>query len=150
MSVAERADTYGIHHWQILWSNYRKLAWVGFDIYTRILLPEAFYTRSSAFSSRLPDHKSDFHLCAILSNPVQSFFPFLFAHSLLILFIPIISRRVHLHRVKIIQIRSHFWSVFSCIRTEYRKILTRNNSVFGYILRSVNSPFVTPFKICVS
>ena len=25
-----------------------------------------------------------------------------------------------------------FWSVFSCIRTEYRKIRTRNNSAFGH------------------
>ena len=31
MSVAESADTYGIHHWRILWSSYRKLAWVGFE-----------------------------------------------------------------------------------------------------------------------
>ena len=31
MSVAEWADTYGIHHWRILWSSYRKLAWVGFE-----------------------------------------------------------------------------------------------------------------------
>ena len=30
MSVAEWANTYGIHHWQILWSRYRKWAWVGF------------------------------------------------------------------------------------------------------------------------
>ena len=29
-----------------------------------------------------------------------------------------------------------FWSVFSCIRTEYRKIRTRNNSVFGHFSRS--------------
>ena len=31
MSVAEWANTYSIHHWQILWSRYRKLAWVGFE-----------------------------------------------------------------------------------------------------------------------
>ena len=31
MSVAEWVDTYGIHHRRILWSSYRKLAWVGFD-----------------------------------------------------------------------------------------------------------------------
>ena len=31
MSVVEWADTYGIHHWRILWSSYRKLAWVGFE-----------------------------------------------------------------------------------------------------------------------
>ena len=28
MSVAEWADTDGIQHWPILWSSYRKLAWV--------------------------------------------------------------------------------------------------------------------------
>ena len=33
------------------------------------------------------------------------------------------------HCVKSVQIRSYFWSVFSCIRT-------RNNSVFGHFLRS--------------
>ena len=32
MSVAEWVDTYGIHHWRIVWSSYRKLAWVGFDL----------------------------------------------------------------------------------------------------------------------
>ena len=31
-----------------------------------------------------------------------------------------------------VQIRSYFWSVFSYIRIEYRKIRTRNNSVFGH------------------
>ena len=41
------------------------------------------------------------------------------------------------HCVKIVQIRRYFWSIFSCIRTEYRKIQTRNNSVFGHFSRSV-------------
>ena len=40
------------------------------------------------------------------------------------------------HCVKSVQIRGYFWSVFYCIRTEYRKIRTRNNSVFGHISRS--------------
>ena len=40
------------------------------------------------------------------------------------------------HCVKRVQIRSHFWSVFSCIRTEYRIIRTRNNSVSGRFSRS--------------
>ena len=49
--------------------------------------------------------------------------------------------------MKSVQIRSFFWSVFSCIRTdgvnlriqsEYRKIWTRNNSVFGQFSRSAN------------
>ena len=38
--------------------------------------------------------------------------------------------------MKSVQIRSFFESVFSCIRTEYRKIRTRNNSVFGHFSRS--------------
>ena len=37
-----------------------------------------------------------------------------------------------LHCVKSVQIQSFFWSVFSCIWTEYRKIRTRKNSVFGH------------------
>ena len=37
------------------------------------------------------------------------------------------------HYVKSIQIRSYFWSTFSCIRTKYRKIRTRNNFVFGHL-----------------
>ena len=36
------------------------------------------------------------------------------------------------HCVKSVQIRSYFWSVFSCTQSEYRKIWTRNNSVFGH------------------
>ena len=38
--------------------------------------------------------------------------------------------------VKSVQIRGYFWSVFSCIRPECRKIRTRNKSVFGHISRS--------------
>ena len=39
--------------------------------------------------------------------------------------------------VKSVQIQSYFWSVFSCTWIEYRKIRTRNNSVFGHFSRSV-------------
>ena len=31
MSVVKRTDTYGIYNWRILWSSYRKLAWIGFE-----------------------------------------------------------------------------------------------------------------------
>ena len=41
------------------------------------------------------------------------------------------------HCIKSVQIRSYFWSVFSCIRTEYRKTRTRNNFVFRHFLCSV-------------
>ena len=40
------------------------------------------------------------------------------------------------HCLKSAQIRSFFWSVFSCIRTEFRKIRTRKNYVFGHFSRS--------------
>ena len=50
--------------------------------------------------------------------------------------------------MKSVQIQSYFWSIFSCIRTEYgdllriqseyRKIWTRNNSVFGQFSLSVD------------
>ena len=39
--------------------------------------------------------------------------------------------------MKNVQIRSYFWSVLSCIQSKYRKIRTRNNSVFGHFSRSV-------------
>ena len=41
------------------------------------------------------------------------------------------------HCLKSVQIRSFFWSLFSCIRNEYWKIRTRQNSVFGHFSRSV-------------
>ena len=37
---------------------------------------------------------------------------------------------------KSVKIRNFFWSVFSCIRTEYKKTWTRKNSVFGHFSRS--------------
>ena len=40
-----------------------------------------------------------------------------------------------LHCVKTVQIQGYLWSIFSCIWTEYRKIRTRNNSVFGHFSR---------------
>ena len=57
-----------------------------------------------------------------------------------------------MHCLKSAQIRSYFWSVFSCIRTEYGEILrilptqseyrkkrTRNKSVFGHFSRNPNT-----------
>ena len=40
------------------------------------------------------------------------------------------------HCVKSVQLRSFFWSVFSCIQSQYRKIRTRKNSGFGDFSRS--------------
>ena len=43
----------------------------------------------------------------------------------------------HSHCVKSVEIRSFFWSVFSCIRTEHRKVRSRKNSVFRHFSCSV-------------
>ena len=39
-------------------------------------------------------------------------------------------------------VQCYFWSMFSCIRTECRKIRNRNNSIFGRFSRSVDEPMV--------
>ena len=49
--------------------------------------------------------------------------------------IKIVNKR---HCMKSIQIWSYFWSVFSCIQSEYRKTRTRKNSVFGHFSLSVS------------
>ena len=41
--------------------------------------------------------------------------------------------------MKCVQIRSFFWSVFSHIRTEYGKIRTIKNSIFGHFSRSISA-----------
>ena len=41
--------------------------------------------------------------------------------------------------VKSVEMRSYFWSEFSCIQSECREIWTRNNSVFGHFSRSDNN-----------
>ena len=58
-------------------------------------------------------------------------------------------RKQH-HCVKSVQRRSFFWSVFSYIRTEYlriqseyKKIRTRKNSVFGHFLCSASLIYVS-------
>ena len=42
----------------------------------------------------------------------------------------------YIDSVKSVQIWSYFWTVFSCISTEYRNLRTRNNSVFGQFIWS--------------
>ena len=65
-----------------------------------------------------------------------------------------------LHCVKSVQVRSYCWFVFSCIRTEplriqseYRKIRTRNNSLFGHFSCSVSFFYKYPvveYPYCTS
>ena len=40
------------------------------------------------------------------------------------------------HCMKSVQICSYFWSVFSCIQSEYRKLRTRNKSLVGHFSRN--------------
>ena len=49
----------------------------------------------------------------------------------------IITKCDSCHCVNSVQIRSFFWSVFSCTGTEYRKIRTRKNYIFGNFSRGV-------------
>ena len=51
--------------------------------------------------------------------------------------IKIITKCDSCHCVNSVQIRSFFWSVFSYTGTEYRKIRTRKNYVFGNFSRGV-------------
>ena len=53
------------------------------------------------------------------------------------------------HCVKSVQIRSYFWSVFSCIQSEHRKIRTRNNSVFGHFSRTEKRTGDNNFKTTI-
>ena len=52
-----------------------------------------------------------------------------------------------------VQIRSFFWSEFACIRNEYRKIRTRKNSVFEHFSRSVHYTITSyqksPILLCM-
>ena len=56
------------------------------------------------------------------------------------------SALTNIHCVKSVQIQSFFWFVFSCIRSEYRKIRTRKNSVFGHLSRSDLTSLWTDFR----
>ena len=53
-----------------------------------------------------------------------------------------LTLRIAIHCVKSVQIRSFLWSLFSFIRTEYRKIRTRKNFVFEHFSRNVLSVLI--------
>ena len=69
-------------------------------------------------------------------------FTWISSHFLLILK----SFQHYYHCLKSVQIQSYFWFVFSCIQSEYRKIRTRNNYVFGHFSRSVFT-YKLPFNL---
>ena len=49
---------------------------------------------------------------------------------------------IFFHCVESFQIKKFFWSVFSCVLTEYGKIRTRKNSVFEQFSHSVH-PYIS-------
>ena len=57
--------------------------------------------------------------------------------NMVIMFMKIFALIPRVYCVKSVQIRSYFWSIFSCIQFKYRKIRTRNNTVFGRFSHSV-------------
>ena len=84
-------------------------------------------------------------MCAILSGNAH------FGHS--IVYLDYLNKRHNTliwHCVKSVQIRSFFWSVFSCIQSKYRNIPARKNSAFGHFSCSVelfNITFLNPINI---
>ena len=52
------------------------------------------------------------------------------------------------HCMKSVKIRSFFWSVFSCIQSEFRKIQTRKKSIFRHFWRSGKERVAVNWKIC--
>ena len=46
------------------------------------------------------------------------------------------NKSIKHHCVESVRIRSFFESIFSCIRTDYGKVQTRSNSIFGQFSRS--------------
>ena len=83
--------------------------------------PEKFIVKNYLVSNSIVNLISTFIWKQLLKTPVRRYMFWL---------------KLCLHCVKYVQIRSYFWSVFSCIWAEYRKILTRNNSLFGHFWRS--------------
>ena len=79
-----------------------------------------------------------------LFNQVYFLFLFVFFNytpcnvmpNMVIMFMKIFSLIPRVYCVKSVQIRSYFWSIFSCNQSEFRTIRTRNNSVFGHFSRS--------------
>ena len=76
----------------------------------------------------------------LLFNPVWVKFCFSCSWTYYVAIIYIIMNKrkskTDAHCVKRVQIHSYFWFIFFCIWTEYRKIQTRNNSIFGQFSRS--------------
>ena len=90
--------------------------------------------------NHLKSKRDECHILVTSRNPVRSCLKLTSIHSFnvfrlgkkkLVKSYMLFQELQTTHGVKSVRIRSYFWSLFSCIQSEYRKIRTRNNSVFG-------------------
>ena len=113
ISVAEWVDTYGIYHWRILWSSYKKLVWVGFEPTTTefhsdaltdwAIRPWVQLTLSANFVQLLQFHRLvnvTFHFgCCLHQSPRSCFEQFLqlfaFIFCIIYLFFILFSKQIH-------------------------------------------------------
>ena len=135
------------------WPSIIHKAWQGY-VYFYISFPE-YSKKSYKEISGISKEKVPWNLAPVNKHILTSWFNEKSLHSrrfasnklnlLQELFSSTSPRDLSRQSVKSVQIRSYFWSVFSCISTEYgyllriqseyRKIRTRNNSVFWHFLK---------------
>ena len=115
-----------------LWNPWTIFSSELFEIFKFVYL-QSFQVNNACFISLL-----FFYYADVLQDPGYASEPLLQNHE----------KHCDHYCVKSDQIRSYFWSVFSCIRTkylrlqsEYRKIWTRNNSAFGHFSGSACGVF---------
>ena len=129
-------------HWRFIFRAFLLIIWKSLDLICKLRNPTE---RARVFLKNSTKNKSSvWEIVMLLCDNHWKFLTFKILWSLSIW--PLI---IHLHCVKSVQIRSFFWSVFSCIRTEYRdlrikfpysikyrKTRTRKISLFGHFSRS--------------
>ena len=87
----------------------------------------------------------------LLKNILFCFYLYLFEHfdTVFRLYWYQLYNCAIMHCVKSVLIRSYFWSLLSCIQFEYRKIRTRNNSIFGHFSRNDIVWYWRTYLICL-
>ena len=84
MSVVVWADTYDIRHWRILWSSYRKLAWVGLEPTTIYIYISGhkWHDMQSAQVSQKQDGSDIYAIMKIMCPPGYHHNGFVATHAL--------------------------------------------------------------------
>ena len=113
-----------------------------FAIMCPFLVTHCLFT-NTAFLQNLPKLSALLHmdfriLLLFISTFLAHMLTLIIYHTILLSF---------KHCMKSIQIRNFFLSVFSCVWTEYRKIRTRKNSVYGHFSSSETVSFPQLFVL---